>query len=154
MAVKALSSVGAKRVVALDVKSTDPMMWAHVMTYSDLCKYAFSMMDDSPDAPLLAGEEILADGISRVADLGMKTCLAMVELSSVACDFSQTPYKGHGFNNTLIYMQYAGVEARPFGPDAGFPVSTVNHGWLDSAAVMQFPHPEMLLQESPFVLSK
>ena len=142
-----LSSVGPKRVVALSVGSSDAMMWADVRTYADLLKYRFSLKEDSPDHPLLAGEKVLEDGISRLADLQMKTSLVRVVLNSVACDFSETPYTGWGFDNKLIYMQYAGVEARPFGPDAGIPVSTVNQGWLDSAAVMTFPRREMLLQE-------
>ena len=143
----ALSSVGPKRVVALSVGSYDAMMWADVRTYADLLKYHFSLKEDSPDHPLLAGEKVLEDGISRLADLQMRSSLVKVVLNSIACDFSGTPYTGWGFDNSLIYMQYAGVEARPFGPDAGIPVSTVNQGWLDSAAVMTFPRSELLLQE-------
>ena len=143
----AMSSVGAKRVVALAANNTDSLMWADIRTYGDLCKYSFSLKEDSPDNPLLAGEQILPDGVSRVAQLQMNTCLARVVLSSVACDFSQTPYTGQGFRNTSIYMQYAGVEARPFGPGAEYPVSYINQGWLDSLAVMNFPNQEMLLQK-------
>lgn len=142
----ALSSVGPKRVVALSVGSRDAMTWADIRTYADLCKYRFSLKEDSPDKPLMAGEGLLGDGISRVADLNMRTSLARVVLGSIACDFSDTPYTGYGFDNKLIYMQYAGVEARPFGPGKDIPLSTVNQGWLDSAAVMSFPHPDMLLQ--------
>ena len=142
----ALSSVGPKRVVALSVGSKDAMTWADIRTYSDLCKYRFSLKEDSPDKPLMAGEGLLGDGISRVADLQMRTSLAKVVLNSVACDFSDTPYTGYGFDNKLIYMQYAGVEVRPFGPGQEIPLSTVNQGWLDSAAVMSFPRPHMLLQ--------
>ena len=142
----ALSSVGPKRVVALSVGSKDAMTWADIRTYADLCKYRFSLKEDSPEKPLMAGEGILGDGVSRVADLRMRTSLARVVLGSVACDFSDTPYTGLGFDNKLIYMQYAGVEARPFGPGQEIPLSTVNQGWLDSAAVMSFPKPHMLLQ--------
>ena len=143
----AMSSVGAKRVVALAVQRTDTLVWADIRTYGDLCKYSFSLKEDSPDNPLLAGEQILPDGVSRVAQLQMNTCLARVVLKSVACDFSQTPYTGQGFHNTSIYMQYAGAEARPFGPGAEYPVSYINQGWLDSLEVMNYPNPEMLLQK-------
>lgn len=142
----AMSSAGPKRVVALSVGSKDAMTWADIRTYADLCKYRFSLKEDSPQRPLMAGEAVLDGGISRVADLQMRTSLAKVVLGSIACDFSDTPYTGQGFNNKLIYMQYAGVEARPFGPGSGLPLSTVNQGWLDSAAVMSFPRPDMLLQ--------
>ncbi len=142
----AMSSVGPKRVVALSVGSKDAMTWADIRTYADLCKYRFSLKEDSPQRPLMAGEAVLDSGLSRVADLQMRTSLAKVVLGSIACDFSDTPYTGQGFNNKLIYMQYAGVEARPFGPGNGLPLSTVNQGWLDSAAVMSFPRPDMLLQ--------
>ena len=142
----ALSSVGPKRIVALSVSSSDAMTWADIRTYADLCKYHFSLKEDSPEKPLMAGEKVLEDGISRIADLDMKTSLARVVLNSVACDFTDTPYTGYGFDNKLIYMQYAGVEARPFGPGQDIPVSTMNQGWLDSAAVMSLPRPEMLLQ--------
>lgn len=144
--VYALSSVGPKRVVALSVGTTDAMTWAGVRTYSDLCKYRFSFKDDSPEKPLMAGEKVLEDGVSRVADLDMKTSLAKVVLGSVACDFTGTPYPGYGFFNKLIYLQYAGVEARPFGPSSEIPISVINQGLLDSAAVMSFPRPHMLLQ--------
>lgn len=143
----ALSSTGAKRVVALAVRSSDSLRWADIRTYGDLCKWAFSLNEDSPDNPLLAGEKILPDGASRVADLEMKTCLTKVVLNSVACDFSQMPYTGQGYLNTSIYMQYAGAEARPFGPGAEYPVSYINPGWLDSATVMSYRNPEMLLQK-------
>ena len=143
----ALSSVGTKRVVALSVGSNDAMTWADIRTYSDLCKYSFALGEDSPENPLMAGEKVLEDGISRVADLQMRTSLVKVVLRSVACDFSGTPYTGWGFDNRIVYMQYAGVEARPFGPDAGIPVSVVNPGWLDSSSVMAFPRKEMLLQD-------
>ncbi len=142
----AMSSVGPKRVVALSVGSKDAMTWADIRTYADLCKYSFSLKEDSPGKPLMASEGILGDGISRVVDLQMRTSLARVVLGSVACDFSDTPYTGQGFDNRLIYMQYAGVEARPFGPGHEIPLSTINQGWLDSAAVMSFPRPDMLLQ--------
>lgn len=142
----ALSSTGPKRVAALRAGAPDAMAWADIRIWADLCKYSFSLKDDSPGKPLLAGDGILEDGISRVADLPMKTSLSKVVLGSVACDFSGTPYTGFGFDNKIIYMQYAGVEARPFGPGRELPVSLVNPGWLDSAAVMSFPHPEMLLQ--------
>lgn len=145
--VYALSSVGPKRVVALSVGSVDAMTWADIRTYADLCKYRFSLKEDFPEKPLMAGEKVLEDGVSRVADLEMKTSLAKVVLGSVACDFTDTPYMGYGFNNKLIYMQYAGVEARPFGPSSEIPISLVNQGWLDSAAIMAFPRPQMLLQE-------
>lgn len=143
----ALSSAGPKRVVALQVGSKDAAEWAGVRTYADLCKFAFRLEADSPDAPLLAGETVLEDGLSRVANMPMKTSLAMIELNSVACDFTGTPYSGQGFLNTIIYIQYAGVEARPFGPDSGIPISTLNQGWLDSTAVMALPHPEYLLSQ-------
>lgn len=143
----AMSSVGPKRVVALSVGSKDAMTWADIRTYADLCKYRFSLKEDSPEKPLMAGEAVLDDGISRVADLDMKTSLARVVLGSVACDFSDTPYTGYGFDNKLIYIQYAGVEARPFGPGQEVPLSTINQGWLDSAAVMSFQRPQMLLQK-------
>ena len=142
----ALSSVGVKRVAALSVNSGSAMTWAGVRTYADLSKYSFSLKEDSPERPLLAGEKVLEDGISRVADLQMSSSLVKLVLRSISCDFSGTPYTGFSFDNTLIYLQYAGVESRPFGPYAGIPVSTVNQGWLDSAAVMAFPRPEMLLQ--------
>ena len=142
----AMSSAGPKHVVALSVGTTDPMTWADIRTYADLCKYRFSLRDDSPEKPLMAGEGVVEDGVSRVADLQMRTSLARVVLGSVACDFSDTPYTGYGFDNKLVYMQYAGVEARPFGPGQHIPLSTVNQGWLDSAAVMSFPRPGMLLQ--------
>ena len=142
----ALSSVGVKRVAALSVNSGSAMTWAGVRTYADLSKYSFSLKEDLPERPLLAGEKVLGEGVSRVADLQMRTSLVRIVLRSVSCDFSGTPYTGWSFDNTLIYMQYAGVEARPFGSHAGIPVSTVNQGWLDSAAVMAFPRPEMLLQ--------
>lgn len=142
----ALSSVGVKRVAALSVNSGSAMTWAGVRTYADLSKYSFSLKEDSPEKPLLAGEKVLEEGVSRVADLQMRTSLVRIVLRSVSCDFSGTPYTGWGFDNSLIYLQYAGVEARPFGPHAGIPVSTVNQGWLDSTAVMAFPRPEMLLQ--------
>lgn len=142
----ALSSVGVKRVAALSVNSGSAMTWAGVRTYADLSKYSFSLKEDSPERPLLAGEMVLEDGISRVADLQMSSSLVKLVLRSISCDFSGTPYTGWSFDNTLIYLQYAGVESRPFGPHAGIPVSTVNQGWLDSSAVMAFPRPEMLLQ--------
>ena len=142
----ALSSVGVKRVAALSVNSGSTMTWAGVRTYADLSKYSFSLKEDSPERPLLAGEKVLEDGISRVADLQMCSSLVKLVLRSISCDFSGTPYTGWSFDNTLIYLQYAGVESRPFGPHTGIPVSTVNQGWLDSAAVMAFPRPEMLLQ--------
>ena len=142
----ALSSVGVKRVAALSVNSGSAMTWAGVRTYADLSKYSFSLKEDSPERPLLAGEKVLEDGISRVADLQMCSSLVKLVLRSISCDFSGTPYTGFSFHNTIIYLQYAGVESRPFGPHAGIPVSTVNQGWLDSAAVMAFPRPEMLLQ--------
>ena len=145
-ALYALSSVGPKRIVALSVRSLNAMDWAGIRTYADLCKYSFCLKDDTPDNPLLAGETLLDDGVSRIADIPMNTSLARIVLNTLSCDFTYTPYPGQGFYNKLIYLQYAGVEAHPFGPDSGIPVSVVNPGWLDSAAVMSFPHPEMLLQ--------
>ncbi|MBO4634317.1 MAG: hypothetical protein J5669_02975 [Bacteroidales bacterium] len=140
------SCMGAKRIVALSALPGDPGRWASIGTYSDICKTSFSLEQDSPEHPLLAGEIKLEDGVSRQAALPVNTLLSAIRIRSVSCDFSGRPYAGEVFNNTLIYLQYAGKESLPLGAGDGAPVSYLNAGRLDSTAVMALPRPDMILQ--------
>ena len=141
-----LSCRGGRQLVALSASPDTLLPWARIRTYSDLCKYRFSLTADSPERPLLSGEVLLEDGASRRVGLTLRSHLVSVRLRSVSCDFRDRPYAGTLFRNDLIYLQYAGAEVRPLGTGNGAPVSFLNPGWLDSAAVLSLPRPELLLQ--------
>ena len=141
-----LSSTGPKRLVALSGEPGQRLQWTGIRTYGDLCKHTFSLERDRPEHPWLAGEIMLEDVAARRETLPVNTALSAIRIRSVSCDFKDRPYARHTFDNSLIYLQYAGIEYLPLGTGDGVPVSYINPGRLDSAAVMALPQPSMILQ--------
>ncbi len=143
-----LSGTGAKRLVALSGATGQTDAWAQIRSYGNLCKHSFSLDRDSPDAPLLYGELLLADGASRQATVELRSMLTAIRLRSVSCDFRDRPYAQATFLLQQLFLTYAGSECLPLksAGDGGL-VSWLNPGYLDSTAVQGLPHPEMLLQE-------
>lgn len=142
-----LSGPGAKRLVALSGTVGSLPYWQEIDTYGNLCKLSFSLEREQPESPLLAGECLLEDGVSRLADLPLQTSLCAIRIRSVSCDFSDRPYANYPFRNNKLFLSYAGTECHPLNPGDGYPVSWINPGRLDSAAVRRLPRPEMVLQE-------
>ena len=146
--VTGLSRSGPKRLVALSGLSTTPETWYGIRGYADLCKQSFFLEQEDPSAPFQYGEVLVDDGSPREVTLPLHPLLTLIHLRSVSCDFSTQPYAGHTFFNDLLFLTYAGAECRPLGAgDAPEPLSWLNPGALDSAAVLRLPRPEMVLQE-------
>lgn len=143
--VRGLSRGGAKRLVALSGLKRD---WYQIRTYGDLCKTVFSLEDDTPQNPLLWGQALLPDVLSRETELSFHTALTHIQLRSVSCDFRAYSYAGEVFLNSCLFLAYAGSEYCPLGTgDPPEPLSWLNSGALDSAAVLRLPQVEMVLQE-------
>jgi len=144
-AVYGLSGAGAKRLVALSGKAGETPLWANIRYFGDLRGHSFSLMEDSPDRPLLCAQTELPAGASRHAVLSLQSRLSCIRVHTLSCDFSQRPYSTSSFHCDKLFLQYAGVECRPLEQD-GLPIAWINPGPLDSAAVARLPHPEMILQ--------
>ena len=142
-----LSGTGVKRLVALSGQAGKTDVWAQVRTYGNLCKHSFSLERDSPDAPLLYGEILLADGASRQASVELRSMLTAIRLRSVSCDFSDRPYAQATFHHQQLFLTYAGSECLPLVAGDGGLVSWMNPGHLDSTALARLPQPEMLSQD-------
>lgn len=140
-----LSTRGVRRLVALSGRACEGM---EIYTYGDLCKSRFSLELESPEAPLLVGEVLLDDAPSRHVTLEMTPMLSHIRLRSVSADFSACPYAGSLFFNTSLFLGFAVSECLPLGSAGGpRPISWMNTGFPDSAAIRQLPFPGMLLQE-------
>lgn len=142
-----VSSEAAVQLAVLSTRTGDSGAWWDLASYPQLCKYSFRLADESPDKPLLAGEVRLQPGASRHLELTLHPLLTCIRLCSVSCDFSGLPYAGTPLLSDKLYIQFAGTEMHPLGAGDRAPVSWVNDGEADSSAVMQLPHPEMVLQE-------
>ena len=142
-----LSRAGGKRLAVLSASLKDTTRWLDIRSYADLCKRTVTLQTEQPSAPFLAGETLLEDGRTRVANVALRPLLTRIVLRSVAADFSGRPYAGVPFRCRTLYLSYAGAECHPLGADAGKPLSWISAGWADSAAVKRLPHPEILLQE-------
>lgn len=140
-----LSGMGAKRLVVLSDPSSD-RTWLDIATYGNLCKHVFSIERESPERPLLAGEALLEDGMSRYLNLPLKTMLASIRIHSVACDFSGRPYETQWYDNEKLFLTYAPAEFLPLAPEGGRVVSWINQGDVDSVAIGRLKCPEMVLQ--------
>ena len=116
-------------------------------TYGQLCKHTFRLEDEDPAAPFLAGEMDLEAGASRRADIVLKPRLCAIRIRSVSCDFSGRPYADVRFVSHRLFLCYAGAECHPLGAGDTYPVSWLNPGLLDSAAIFRLRYPEMVLQE-------
>jgi len=141
-----LCGSGDRQLVALSGEPGNVYAWSDIQTYGSLGKLHFSLEGENPERPRLVGETFLEEGRSRQALLTLHPMLCAIQVRSVSCDFSGHPYAGIPFNNNKLYLLNAGVECLPLGEGDG-PVSWMNMGQLDSAAVLDLPYPEMLLQE-------
>lgn len=141
-----LSATGVKRLVALSGKSGDQAAWSSIRTYGDLCKHRFSLERESVRSPLLYGELLLKDGVSRRAQMELHPMLAAIRLRSVSCDFSGRPYVNGNFLCKQLFLTYAGSECLPLGQGDGGPVSWLNPGFLDSTAIRQLPDTSLVWQ--------
>lgn len=147
-AVCALSGNGPKRLVALSGLSAQSDKWYGIRHYGDLAKLTVSLADDSPSAPLCRADTLVDGETSPYLILPLEPLLTHIHLRSVSCDFQAHRYGQACFINSTLFLSHAGSECRPLGAgDAPELVSWLNAGELDSAAVLQLPHPEMLLQE-------
>lgn len=142
-----VSGAGAKILVALSAKAGESAQWYQICTFGQLCKHTFSMMEDSPERPLLSACMLLDDAASRRVNLVLKPMLSQIRIRSVSCDFSGRPYSGLSFHNSKLYLSYAGTECRPLEAGDRQPVSWINSGALDSIAVMSFPRPQLFMRE-------
>ena len=143
-----LSARGPRRLVAFSGMQEGPEAWYGIRTYGDLCKQRFSLEEDRPESPLLVGEAILEDEASRQIQLEMKSLLTHIRLQSVSAQFEGLPYAGAPFENTLLYIGYAGIECLPLGwSERPALLGWLNSGAPDSLAVLRLPRPDMLLQE-------
>ena len=143
----ALSSNGPRRLTVLSGKEKDPYAWADIQTYGSLQKHSFSLDEEDPLHPCLLGETLLEEAQSRQTRLTLHPLLCAIRIRSVAADFSGHPYAGLPFQNNKLYLINAGAECLPLNEESDGPVSWINLGGLDSLAVEQLPHPDMLLQE-------
>ena len=146
-AVYGLSGTGAKHLVALSGTAGETGRWWDIRNYGSLCKYTFSLADDSPDKPLLVGETDLQDALSRQLTLPLHPMLCQIRIRSVSCNFAGRPYAGADFRNSACYLAYAGTECFPVGTGDRPPASWINAGVLDSIALNSLPQPEMIAQE-------
>ncbi len=143
----ALSGNGPRRLVALSGVAGDIYTWADIQTYGSLEKLRFSLEEEDPERPHLVGETLLEEAQSRQTRLTLLPMLCAIRIRSVAADFSGHPYAGIPFINNKLFLLNAGMEYMPLDKEADGPVSWINLGSLDSLAVENLPHPEMLLQE-------
>ena len=152
--VYALSGNGDRHLVALSGTAGDIYSWTDIQTYGSLGKLLFSLEDENPARPRLIGEADLDQAQSRQTYLTLHPMLCAIRIRSVACDFSKRPYADLPFINNKLYVLNAGWECLPVGDTGGGPVSWMNQGRLDSAAVFRLPRPEMLLQEGCGAIGK
>ncbi len=141
-----LCSGGAKHLVAISgEKDSD---WTHILNYGSMCKHVFSLENDSPENPILVGEYQLEDAASNHIFIHFNTLLSKIRIRSISCDFAGRTYSFHRFTNNKLYLSYAVSECQAVGAGGGtIPVSWINPGLPDSAAVQRLPFPEMLMQE-------
>ncbi len=143
----ALSGSGDRQMAAVSGTPGGPLAWTDIQTYGSLEKVRFSLEEEDPLRPRLYGENYLEDARSRIVFLRLQSMLCSIRIRSVCADFSGHPYADASFNNDKLYLINAGAECLPFSKDTDGPVSWINQGRLDSAAVARLPRPEMLLQE-------
>ena len=143
-----VSGSGPQRLVALSGKAGEKGRWAQIRTYGNLRKHSFSLARESVSSPLLCAEVLLQEGTSRQTRVHLRPMLTAIRLHSVSCDFSGRPYALSYFVNTQTFLSFAGSEYMPLGEEEGKePVSWMNPGYLDTAAVRALPDPEMLWQK-------
>ena len=147
LATYGLSRGGVKRLVALSGQAGETDSWSRIRTYGDLCKHSFSLERESASAPLLCGEMLLPEGTSRRAQLYLHPMLTAIRFRSVSCEFRGMPYANSPFLCTRLFLSYAGAECLPLGEGDGGPVSWLNPGFLDSAAVSRLPEPGLVCQD-------
>lgn len=145
----AVSGSGPKRMVALSARPGITSSWMDIATFGNLCKHRFSLDEDHPYHPLLAGQVLLEDGAARDVTLPLETMLTAIRIGSVSCDFSGRPYSGKVFNNHTLFLTFAAVECQPLEAGTGRAVSWMNMGDIDSVSTLKLPFPEMLLQKGP-----
>ena len=149
-----LSGTGARRLAVLSGKAGEMEAWSQIRTYGQLCKHRFSLEEDSTEKPLLYAETLLDEGASRTLTLELRSFLAAVRLRSVSCDFSARTYANDTFHLRQLFLSYAGAECLPLGEGGRKPVSWINMGYLDSAAVRRLPQPEILWQVADTVIGR
>lgn len=141
-----ISGKGPRQLVAISGKKGETAKWADIINYGSLSSKTFLLKDENPYAPRLFAETFIEDETSRITSLPLSPMLSCIVIRFISCDFRERPYHGKTFDNTAIYITYAGSEFRPLGEERG-PVSWINGGELDSLACLSLPFPEMVLQD-------
>lgn len=138
------SRSGSKLLVVLANASSDRYDWADINSYDALRSHVFLLEDEDPDYPVMSAECELEEGESRSCSLTLKPLMAMVELSSLTCDFSGKAYEGSTLDNVVVYLSNVVAGCTAMADESA---SMLNLGGLSESDINGLARPEMLLQE-------
>lgn len=120
-------------------------------TYQAIRKRTYSLKDEDPTAPTLAGEADLEGGLAT--GIRMRTNLNMIKVNEIRKDFSGLPFEDSPIENVKIYIINA-VEDYPYlGSDEQTRTSSyINKGKLSEKDLREMSHPEMLVHKGNYLI--
>ena len=137
-----ISCNGPRKVAAIANRTADPYLWSDIRTFGNLAGRTFSLAEEDPARPFLYGSTSVEAGSVRSCTLPLEPKLARIVLRSLCCDFSDRPYREAALEDIRFYLTHAAASCQL--EDTRPPADWINSGHLDSVAVSQMRHPEMV----------
>ena len=142
------SRKGRKRAVALANAGGRTLEWGEIGSFHNLGTALVRLRDEDVRNPLLcASASFEAGGGDEVFALDMQPLCSRIKLSSISCDFSQTPYSGKELTEVRAYLTNVNTAATVLPGLWESGVEMVNAGgWSDGDSALT-PLRSMLLHE-------
>lgn len=142
----ASSRSGSKRLVVLANSSSDKYTWAEINSYYTLSSSMYELASEDPVSPVMSAECLVEETGVDVCTLQLEPLMSIVELGSIACDFSGRAYEGCELENVVVYLSNVSARCPMLPTEYTFSGAIVNLGGLNEGDLSSFLHPEMLLQ--------
>lgn len=131
-----MSAPEGKIIAALSSVDGDIYARSGITRLSDLSRESFSLEEDKPQNPFLAGKTSAREGASRTVFLKLEPLICTIRVRSVSADFRARPYSNLNCQLDKLYLINAVCECIPFGGDGPSPLSWVNLGMCTKESPM------------------
>ena len=122
--------------------------WAFVSSLPSLEETTRSIEDESLTSPFMCGMgKIQAGESNRKISVYLRPLFSIVELRSLACDFSERPYSGERLSDVKIYLTNVNAVCRIFEEGEILPSRIINAGRLCKDDMDMFEDPSLLFRE-------
>lgn len=148
------SSTGGEKIYFICINSgKDKYGWADICSYSSLGKITFDLENEDRDALVMTGEHRGIAGID-IETLSLKPIASSVQIGSLRCDLSGTPYAGKRIKDVRAYLTNVNATCSLTGVPSKGQTRLINQEMLCEYDLKYFKDRTLIVQEIAAELGK